>query len=155
MDRMPLVGDLMDRHFPTVTPDTQMKEAVDLLVKKNLIGMLVVDGEGELRGILSEKDCLKIILNDGFYQLPDDTVEHYMHPPPAAVRAERISCEWRRSSLETTSAVCLWSKTASWWGRSPAATSSEPCGSTAEAPPLAASTAPPPRSGSRSRATPR
>lgn len=89
MDRMPLVEDLMDRQFPTVRPETKMKEAVDLLVEKHLIGVLVVDEQGELKGILSERDCLKLILDGGFHQLPDGTVEHYMHPVLSTVESKK------------------------------------------------------------------
>jgi CBS domain-containing protein len=82
---MPLVEDLMDRQFPTVKPDTRIQDAIDLIVDNNLVGVLVVDEDGELKGILSEKDCLGVIISHGFFQLPDDTVENYMHAPPATV----------------------------------------------------------------------
>lgn len=85
MDRMPRVADLMDRQFPTVKPDTRIEEAIDLLVDKKLIGVLVVDDAGELAGIMSEKDALQVIVRHGFYQLPDETVASYMHAPPATV----------------------------------------------------------------------
>jgi CBS domain-containing protein len=89
MDRMPRVEDLMDRRFPTVRPDTHIQEAIDLLVDKKLLGVLVVDEAGELKGILSEKDCLRVIIRHGFFQLPDDTVENYMHRAPATVDSQR------------------------------------------------------------------
>ena len=75
----------MDRQFPTVRPDTGIEEAINLLIDKNLIGVLVVDEGGELRGIFSEKDSLQTLLRDSFHQLPDDIVENYMHEPPATV----------------------------------------------------------------------
>jgi CBS domain-containing protein len=87
MDRMPVVGDLMDHRFPTVTPDTSMKDAIDVLIKKKLLGVLVVSQQGELVGILSEKDCLKLVLHGGFHQLPDDRVGSYMHPAPNPVES--------------------------------------------------------------------
>jgi len=85
MSGIPLVEDLMDHKFPTVRPDTRIEEAIDLLVDKNLIGVLVVDEAGELRGIFSEKDSLRTLLHGSFSQLPDDIVESYMHEPPATV----------------------------------------------------------------------
>ena len=87
MDGMPLVRDLMDHRFPTVTPDTRMKQAIDLLIKQNLLGIMVVNDRGELVGILSEKDCLKLVLHGGFHQLPDDKVGSYMHPAPTPVES--------------------------------------------------------------------
>jgi CBS domain-containing protein len=85
MSRMPLVADLMDRQFRTITPDTRIKEAVDLFVNEKLIGVLVVDAEGTLAGIFSEKDCLRVIIQNSFHQFPDDTVENYMHKVLATV----------------------------------------------------------------------
>ena len=79
MSRMPLVADLMDSQLPTIRPETRIKEAIDLLVNEKLIGVLVVDADGALQGIFSEKDCLRVIINHSFHQLPDDTVESYMH----------------------------------------------------------------------------
>jgi CBS domain-containing protein len=87
MDGMPLVRDLMDHRFPTVTTHTRMKEAIDLLIKKKLLGIMVVNEHGELAGILSEKDCLQLVLHGGFHQLPDDKVESYMHPAPTPVQS--------------------------------------------------------------------
>ena len=88
MSRMPLVADLMDRQFSRVRPETRIKEAIDLLVNENQIGVLVVGAEGELEGVFSEKDCLRVIVNHSFHQLPDDTVQNYMHPVPATVESK-------------------------------------------------------------------
>ncbi len=79
MHRLPVVDDFMDRTFETVTPETRINVALNVLVKKRLTGVLVVDDDRNLVGILSEKDCLKILLHDGFYRLPDDKVSNYMH----------------------------------------------------------------------------
>ncbi len=79
MRGLPIVDDFMDKSFATVKPSTGISEAVDLLIRKKLTGVLVVDEKEQLVGILSEKDCLKILLHSGFYRVPDDTVENYMH----------------------------------------------------------------------------
>ncbi len=84
---LPVVSDFMDKSFPTVTPDTPMQQAIKLLVKKKLTGVLVVGAEKELLGILSEKDCLKILLRSGFDRFPDDVVGNYMHPAPETVES--------------------------------------------------------------------
>jgi CBS domain-containing protein len=87
MSHLPIVSDFMDNSFATVEPDTPMHKAIKLLVKKKLTGVLVVDAEKNLFGVLSEKDCLKILLRHGFDRLPDDVVGSYMHPVPQTVES--------------------------------------------------------------------
>lgn len=87
MGRLPIVSDLMDKSFATLREDTPMAEAIKLLVKKKLTGVLVVDEEKKPVGILSEKDCLKLILRHGFDEFPDDVVGNLMHPVPMTVES--------------------------------------------------------------------
>jgi CBS domain-containing protein len=85
MRRLPIVDDFMDKSFNTVKPETRVHEAMDLMLKKQLIGVLVVDDQRKLVGAFSEKDCLKVLLQSGFHGMPDDTVENYMHTVPMTV----------------------------------------------------------------------
>ncbi len=85
MRGLPVVEDFMDKSFATVKPSTRISEAVNVLVKKKLTGIMVVGDRKELVGILSEKDCLKILLHSGFHRVPDDTVAAYMHTSPTTV----------------------------------------------------------------------
>jgi len=84
---LPIVSDFMDKSFSTIQPDTSMDKAIKLLVKKKLTGVLVVDAEKSLVGILSERDCLQILLRHGFDRFPDDVVASYMHPVPKTVES--------------------------------------------------------------------
>ncbi|MDF1839479.1 MAG: CBS domain-containing protein [Planctomycetota bacterium] len=77
----------MDKVFETVSPSTRMGEAVEILLSKKLTGICVVNSDRNLVGILSEKDCLKTLIHDGFYRVPDETVEHFMHPTPKTVES--------------------------------------------------------------------
>jgi len=52
------VGDLMTREVVTVTPDTQISEFCRLMQETGLAGVPVVDGEGRLVGIVSNRDVL-------------------------------------------------------------------------------------------------
>ncbi len=87
MSRLPIVEDFMDKSFNTVTPETRVHDAMNLMLKKRLIGVLVVDSERELVGAFSEKDCLKVLLQSGFHGMPDDTVRNYMHAVPMTVNS--------------------------------------------------------------------
>lgn len=80
-----VVADFMDRDFVKLDPDMKLSHAVDILIKQNLIAALVVDDQSQAVGILSEKDCLKELLHQGYNQMPLGTVRDYMHAAPEAV----------------------------------------------------------------------
>ncbi|MGH1485429.1 MAG: CBS domain-containing protein [Cellvibrionaceae bacterium] len=61
------VADFMN-HQPQVVKDTtNVREAVELLLNKNIIGVPVIDNDNNLVGYLSEQDCIEEMLNDAFY----------------------------------------------------------------------------------------
>ena len=53
-----LVADVMTRDLFTVSPDTPLPEAIQLLAKNRISGLPVIDSEGILRGVLSESDLM-------------------------------------------------------------------------------------------------
>ena len=53
--------DIMTRELVTVTVDTSLLEASRLILGHDVSGLLVVGVRGELRGILSEYDCLRAL----------------------------------------------------------------------------------------------
>lgn len=52
------VADAMTRELLTVTPETPLSEAVQLLVKHRISGLPVLDSKGALLGVLSETDLM-------------------------------------------------------------------------------------------------
>ena len=52
------IKDVMTRDVITVHPDTPLKEAAGLLGRKGISGLVVVDGDGAVVGVLSEADIL-------------------------------------------------------------------------------------------------
>jgi CBS domain-containing protein len=61
------VKDYMARTLVTFTPDTDVLDAVHELVRHRIAGAPVVDVEGNLIGMLSELDCMKVSLNAGYH----------------------------------------------------------------------------------------
>ena len=55
-------GDIMARKEATFSPDSDIYDAVHKLLNDNLTGTAVVDEEGVLLGMLSERDCLKVLV---------------------------------------------------------------------------------------------
>lgn len=62
-----LVKDYMARTLVTFKPEMDVLDAVHELVEKRIAGAPVVDDEGNLIGMLSELDCMKVALNAGYH----------------------------------------------------------------------------------------
>ena len=56
----------MTREAITVGPDTDLKEATRILVENKVSGMPVIDEEGKVIGMISEKDILNFIFSGNF-----------------------------------------------------------------------------------------
>jgi CBS domain-containing protein len=68
----------MEEFVTTLTPDSDIHSAMDTLFKKKLPGAPVLDADGKLVGILSEKDCLRIVTAVAFERTPEGKVSDYM-----------------------------------------------------------------------------
>jgi len=70
--------DYMVKELVTVRPETDAYDAIGLLLKHRISGMPVVDEAGNLVGILSERDCLKTLLEAQYHNLPTALVKDLM-----------------------------------------------------------------------------
>ena len=59
-------------------PDDDIVYAMRTLLEKNFSGAPVVDCDGRLVGVLSKKDCLKIVYNTAYHQDWGGQVSNYM-----------------------------------------------------------------------------
>lgn len=75
---LPVVRDYMDKVVPTLSPETDILEAVDFLLAKHVTGAPVLDGAGNVIGILTEKDCLRLLSTGMDSDKPRGTVRDYM-----------------------------------------------------------------------------
>ena len=72
------VADYMTREVVAVHPDMPTSEAIVLLLKHRISGMPVVDEDGKLVGILSERDCLKAFVHARYHNLPTTAARDLM-----------------------------------------------------------------------------
>jgi len=72
------VGDFMVTDPVTVTPDTDIHQAIKTLLERQLSGLPVVDGKGDPVGFLSSKDCLKIAFSAAYHQEGGGRVSAFM-----------------------------------------------------------------------------
>lgn len=77
MDKMS-VRDIMAKDLIVFKPSDDIYKAIDTLVKAEISGAPVVDENGKLAGIISQKDCLRILANGVFHNAPAGEVRQYM-----------------------------------------------------------------------------
>lgn len=83
-----LVRDYMTGKLITFKPDLDVLDAIHELVRHRIAGAPVVDDQGELVGMLSELDCLKVALNAGYYGDWGGPVADFMSTNVQTVDAE-------------------------------------------------------------------
>ena len=74
----PIAAKIMDRSEMTLTADIDLRTAMSKLLQAKLTGAPVIDSEGRLCGILTEKDCLKALVRQAVDGAPSGRVRDYM-----------------------------------------------------------------------------
>jgi CBS domain-containing protein len=81
-------GDVMTRQIVSVTPKTSIQDMAQLMLKNRISGLPVIDGNGNLVGIVTEGDCLRRVETDTeprrrrwveFLMGPDQLSNEYVH----------------------------------------------------------------------------
>jgi CBS domain-containing protein len=64
----------------TFSPDQLINDVIDIIIEKRISGAPVLDEHRKLVGIISERDCLRIIVDQAYHNLPYDSpkVSDYM-----------------------------------------------------------------------------
>ena len=83
-----VVRDYMTVHPVTFNPDMDVLDAVHELVKHRIAGAPVVNEHGEVIGMLSEFDCLKVALDAGYYGDAGGPVSDFMSTDVESVSAD-------------------------------------------------------------------
>jgi len=73
------VREWMTANVLTLSPQMEMLRAIHALVENRISGAPVVDEHGNLIGILSEKDCMRVALEAGYHGHYAGRVEEYMN----------------------------------------------------------------------------
>ena len=67
---------LMTPEIITVTPDTHVEEAVNILIEQNIGSLVVLDEDDQIAGVITSNDFLNVV-SDG-ENIPDATVADFM-----------------------------------------------------------------------------
>lgn len=81
-------SEFMVRNVVTLRPEASIGEAIRVLLQRKISGAPVVDGEGRLVGVLSEKDCLRLLAAEAHDGVPEGTVRAFMTREVDAISPE-------------------------------------------------------------------
>ena len=82
------VRDFMKTNPLSISPETEIMRAVHLLVAEDISGLPVTDAQGRLVGILTERDCIAVALQAGYFDELGGRVEQYMTTPVETVEPD-------------------------------------------------------------------
>ena len=87
------VKDYMSANTTTFTPEMDIEQAIDQLIDKRISSAPVIDKTGDLVGMLTERDCMKIALSSSYYEEAAGKVAEYMRPVPTTIEADASIAE--------------------------------------------------------------
>jgi CBS domain-containing protein len=73
-----MAEDIMVREVVHFSPETDVYDAIDQFVKHKISGAPVLGTDGSLVGILSEKDCMRLLIDGAYHGLPAGQVKDFM-----------------------------------------------------------------------------
>jgi len=96
-----LVKDYMSGKLVTFHPETDVLDAIHVLVSRGIAGAPVTNNRGELVGMLSEIDCMKIALHAGYHGDWGGPVSDYMTSNCETVDADMSIIDLAQHFLDT------------------------------------------------------
>ncbi len=77
--------DFMTQRLVTLRPEMDVIQAVQLLLKNRISGAPVVDADGQLVGVFSEKCAMQVVLDAAYEQLPSNQIRLFMDSEPQTI----------------------------------------------------------------------
>ena len=77
--------EMMVSNLITLSPDMDVLDAIDVLLKHRISGAPVVDSDGHFLGIFSERSCMRFILDAAYDQLPTNVLLAFVDPTPPVI----------------------------------------------------------------------
>lgn len=74
MDKPVLAKDIMKTKLITLTPDMDVLDAIGKLLNHRISGAPVVDPEGRVLGVFSERCCMDVLIKASYEQLPSSQI---------------------------------------------------------------------------------
>ena len=77
--------DIMATRLITLKPDMEAFQAIGVLIKNKISGAPVVDENGKLLGVFSEKSVMQVLIDAAYEQLPTNLVQVFMDKTPHTI----------------------------------------------------------------------
>jgi CBS domain-containing protein len=87
MSKLPTVNDYMAKDLYTFKPTDNIHDAAKTLLDRGISGAPVVDEAGELVGVLSKKDCLKVVYVATYHQEWGGRVDEFMNTDVTSIES--------------------------------------------------------------------
>lgn len=78
-------GDIMTTDLVTLKPDMDVFHGINELVRNRISGAPVVNEEGELLGVFSEKSCMQVLIGAAYEGLPTNQIQAFMNTEPKTI----------------------------------------------------------------------
>ncbi len=101
--KFPTIDKIMAKDEITLLPDQNIHEAIKILLDRKITGAPVLDKNRKIVGMITEKDCLKVIIDSAYHNMPisDKTVASYMSPVVKTVTTEHDLLDLANEFLTT------------------------------------------------------
>lgn len=80
--------DLMVSNLITLSPEMDVVEALDVLLKRKISGAPVIDEDRRFLGIFSEKSCMKFVVGATYDGLPSSNLMAFVDRDPPVIDPE-------------------------------------------------------------------
>ena len=100
----PPVTDYMVSNLITFKEDTEINVVIESLLSNRITGAPVLDDDGNVVGIIDDKDCLKVVFGSAYYDLPSgrEIVGHYMSDIMMSINDDANIIDAANIFLQTT-----------------------------------------------------
>ena len=85
MIRSMLVKDYMSKRVVTLLPEMEILHAGHILISHDISGAPVLDKHGQLVGIFTERDCMRVAMQAYYHGVPGGLVRDHMSVNPQSV----------------------------------------------------------------------
>ena len=100
--QFPTIDKIMDKDEITLSPEQPIHEAINILLDRRITGAPVLDKNRKIVGMITEKDCLRVLIDSAYHNMPSDkTVASYMSPVVKTVTTDHDLLDLANEFLTT------------------------------------------------------
>ena len=77
--------DMMVSNLITLSPEMDVLQALDVLLRHRISGAPVVDSDDRFLGIFSEKSCIRFVVNAAYEQMPSSNLMSFVDTDPPTI----------------------------------------------------------------------